>query len=250
MICPVFISEHAITFDAYNTMTQTLILASSSPRRRALIASLGIDFRVIKPDIDETQRPGEHPVDYVTRLARTKAAAAAGMIDSDGTVLAADTVVILAADTIGADTTSFNEHTNTGRGDILGKPEDEHAARLLLERLRGRAHTVCTAFCLRRVDSDAGAITESMRTTVHMRDYSDDEIAAYIASGDPFDKAGGYAIQHAGFRPVARIDGCYNNVVGLPLCAVKYALHRFGWRGLDSSGECDCPPFATGLETP
>src|SRR5690606_11694430 len=114
----------------------------------------------------------------------------------------ADTVVILAADTIGV----------TEGGEIQGKPADPVEARDMLRRLRGRDHVVCTALTLRSVEPGAlPTLTELTHTIVTMRDYSDAEIDAYIATGDPFDKAGGYAIQHDGFHPVERIDGSYSN---------------------------------------
>jgi septum formation protein len=116
----------------------------------------------------------------------------------------------------------------------------------MLRALRGRAHTVCTAFCITRTGSNSQTVTDAIFTTVHMRNYSDDEIEVYIASGDPFDKAGSYAIQHPGFRPVKSIEGCYSNVVGLPLCAVKRALHRIGWPGIIAAQGCDCTVFVVG----
>ncbi|MBE2272146.1 MAG: septum formation protein Maf [Anaerolinea sp.] len=197
----------------------TFILASGSPRRRELLASLGVRFTVIKSDIDETQHPGEPPLDYVRRLSIEKAHAVAANVfaaqPDAALILAADTVVILAADTMGI-----------LDGDILGKPTDADDARVMLERLRGRAHIVCTALTLLRCTQ--GAITKQItrltQTTVTMRHYSDAEIAAYIASGDPFDKAGSYAIQHEGFHPVERIDGSYTNVVGLPVETLRVLL--------------------------
>ncbi len=131
--------------------------------------------------------------------------------------------MILAADTLGV----------TEAGDILGKPVDAADARAMLRRLRGRDHVVCTALTLvttplLKLAGERTRITELTRTVVTMRDYSDAEIDAYIASGDPFDKAGGYAIQHEGFHPVERIDGSYSNVVGLPLETLKPMLERIG----------------------
>lgn len=191
-----------------------LILASSSPRRRDLISTLGIPFEIIKPDIDETQHPGENPFDYVRRLSIEKAQAVADQINGDAAILAADTIVLLAADTIGV----------AEDGELLGKPADADEARDMLQRLRARPHVVCTAFTLKQINGKT--ITQAIKTTVHMRNYSDAEIEAYIATGDPFDKAGSYAIQHEGFAPVERIEGDRNNVVGLPLDAVKAALEQ------------------------
>jgi septum formation protein len=219
-----------------------LILASSSPRRRALIASLGQPFDIVKPDIDEDIRRGETPLDYVSRLSREKAAAVLKHLSTTGQrkavevmVLAADTIV-LSADTIGVEQD----------GGLLGKPRDMDEAWDMLKRLRDQPHEVYTAFTLHGSGDEHPFWTERVRTLVIMRPYSDEEIAAYIATGDPFDKAGGYAIQHAGFHPVARIDGCYNNVVGLPLCRVKTALASVSWGGVTAPDGCDCEPFDLG----
>jgi septum formation protein len=193
------------------------ILASGSPRRRELLASLGITFEVVKPDIDETQHPAEAPYDYVHRLSREKATAVVAKIAAPAWVLAADTVVILAADTIGV-----------MEGEVLGKPGDADEARDMLRRLRGRDHVVCTGLTLLRLgDAPAEPDTRLTMTTVTMRDYSDAEIDAYIATGDPFDKAGSYAIQHEGFHPVARIDGSHTNVMGLPIETLREMLGDF-----------------------
>lgn len=220
-----------------------MILASSSPRRRELLASLGMTFTVYKPDIDETQRHGEAPLDYVRRLASEKAFAGGvgrllvgALPDTEDIVLAADTIVI----------------APDGQT-ILGKPADADEAAATLRLLRGKTHTVCTAIHLewfaRRMSGNVQMqdAHELVQTRVTMRDYSNAEIAAYIASGDPFDKAGGYAIQHAGFHPVAQIDGCYTNVVGLPLCAVKRCLEAFDVFNLvaPAQDDCDCgTPFS------
>lgn len=187
------------------------ILASSSPRRREIIGSMIEHFEIIKPEIDETQDINEAPHDYVKRLSQEKAQAVATQIHEDATILAADTVVILAADTIGIE----------ANGKILGKPLDADDARAMLKRLRNRPHQVCTAFTVLRGGYQH---TEMVCTTVHMRDYSDAEIDNYIDTGDPFDKAGSYAIQHEGFHPVREIEGSYSNVVGLPEDEVREAL--------------------------
>ncbi len=210
--------------------TMHLILASSSPRRRELLGSLGVPFSIHKPDIDETQAEGEAPLEYVYRLSRQKAAQVAARLGAVEPVLAADTIVILSADTMGIDE----------GGRVLGKPADADEARAMLRALRGRAHRVCTGLTLWQRGE---AVTELTQTTVVMRDYSDDEIEAYIATGDPFDKAGSYAIQHPLFRPVARIEGCYTNVVGLPVCRVRTLLAGAGFGGVQSTAACDCPPF-------
>lgn len=198
----------------------SIILASSSPRRRELLTQIlsphQLSFSIIKPDIDETQNPGESPLMYASRLSQEKAQAVAQQM-TEGTILAADTVVILAADTIGIEE----------NGEILGKPADADDARHILKRLRNRPHMVCTAFTLLSL-AFKQQHTEIVGTQVLMRDYTDAEIDAYIATGDPFDKAGSYAIQHPDFNPVARIDGSYSNVVGLPVEAVRAAMTDFG----------------------
>jgi septum formation protein len=186
------------------------ILASSSPRRRELLASLGIDFEIRKPDVDETQQPGESPETYVQRLSREKAAAVARQLEPPALVLAADTIVI-------------------HQGVILGKPIDDADARLILRQLRARTHRVCTAITLHRVANSTQPITRLDCTEVTMRAYTDDDIETYIASGDPFDKAGAYAIQHPDFAPVAHIEGSYSNVMGLPLELLQAALEEIGW---------------------
>jgi septum formation protein len=193
------------------------VLASGSPRRRDLLASLDIEFVVLKPDIDETQHDGEAPLDYVRRLSIEKAQAVAVRTATPAHVLAADTVVILAADTIGV-----------VDGQILGKPTDADDARIMLRLLRGRAHTVCTALTLLTANGDSAPslLTELTLTTVFMREYSDEEVEAYIATGDPFDKAGSYAIQHEGFHPVERLEGSYTNVVGLPVETLQEMLKQ------------------------
>ncbi len=198
-----------------------LILASSSPRRRRLLSQTGLDFDIIEPAIDESRREGEAPLDYARRLSREKAEAVAAALDaSPALILSADTIVALAT---GADGIAED-------GELLEKPRDAADAGRMLRALRARAHYVITAITLKRIGRPERVITRHACTTVTMRDYSDAEIAAYIDSGDPFDKAGAYAIQNEVFRPVARIDGSYSNVVGLPLGEVKAALRDIGYR--------------------
>ena len=173
-----------------------IILASNSPRRKQILASGGWVFKVIPAEIDEHNLPGETPAAYVLRLAREKAWAVAARTSLDAVIVAADTTVV-------------------DGNDILGKPADSIEAERMLRRLRGRAHQVLTAVAVwhaGNLESDLCA------TEVRMRAYPDDEMQAYIASGDPFDKAGAYAIQHSGFKPVENLHGCFSNVVGLPLC--------------------------------
>lgn len=197
-----------------------LILASSSPRRQQLLAELSLNFDIIKPRIDESRRADEPALDYVRRLSREKAGAvAAALADEPGLILSADTIVLLAAD-------AFADEAGA---ELLGKPVDAADARRMLIQLRARPHQVITAFTLQRKVPGPRVITRHERTIVRMRAYSDEEIERYIASGDPFDKAGGYAIQNEAFHPVARIEGSYSNVVGLPKAAVRAALRDMGY---------------------
>lgn len=189
-----------------------LILASNSPRRRALLALGGWAFEIAPAEVDETPLPGEPAADYVLRLAQSKAQAAAARQASARPAGA----LILAADTTVAD-----------EGLILGKPADAAEARQMLKRLRGRTHQVYTAIAVLRLGSPA-MLTDLCCTDVPMRTYSEAEMDVYIASGDPLDKAGAYAIQHPGFHPVEGLQGCYANVVGLPLCHLQRTLHKWG----------------------
>ncbi len=192
-----------------------LVLASHSPRRRQLLALGGWDFRVIAAPVDEGVIAGETPGDYVRRLAIDKAQAVANLLEmpeASTLVISADTAVIDRA----------GQHA-----DILGKPADEAEAEAMLRRLRGRVHQVYTAVVVLR-PSDGKMLSDVCITEVPMRNYSDGEILAYVASGDPLDKAGAYAIQHAGFRPVENLNGCYANVMGLPVCHLARLLPAFG----------------------
>jgi septum formation protein len=186
-------------------MPHRLILASRSPRRQELLQRLGVDFEVVTADIDETQRDGEPPTDLVQRLAREKAQAVA-MRRPGCAVLGADTIVVL-------------------ESEVLGKPADGGEAAAMLRRLRGRAHTVWSAVYACNGDRVAAALNQSQ---VWMRPYGDEEIAAYVASGDPLDKAGAYAIQHPEFAPVGRVSGCYSGVMGFPLGEVVQVLRAIG----------------------
>jgi MAF protein len=184
----------------------TLVLASNSPRRRQLLALTGWDFTVSVADVDETPLQNESPAAYVLRLAQTKARTVAQRSASGRFILAADTTVVLG-------------------NDILGKPTHPAEAIAMLARLRGRTHQVYTAIALLRRDDNL-LLSDLCITDVPMRPYTDEEIRAYVASGDPFDKAGAYAIQHPDFRPVARMEGCYAGVMGLPLCHVVRLMRR------------------------
>jgi septum formation protein len=185
-----------------------LVLASNSPRRKELLSLLGFPFRTMPGNIDETLSPGEQPVAYARRLAEEKARAVAEMVNPNRIVVAADTIVVDGCD-------------------ILGKPESPAEATQTLRRLRGRTHRVLTAISIFR-RSDNLLLSDGCETAVPMRLYSDEEIQAYVQTGDPFDKAGAYAIQHKDFHPVEQLDGCYANVVGLPLCHLARNLIKVG----------------------
>jgi len=190
-------------------MTPQFILASRSPRRRELLAHLGLPFRVVIPRVEEDAAPTARgrPEELAEALAKAKAEAVAGE-EKEGIVIAADTIVV------DGDT-------------ILGKPADGAAAAETLRRLRGRTHRVITGLALVHVGSGQ-RVASHVVTAVHMRHYTDAEIAAYVARREPLDKAGAYAIQDEQFRPVASYDGCYCNVVGLPLKALVILLRRAG----------------------
>jgi septum formation protein len=188
-----------------------LILASGSPRRRDLLAQLGIPFEVHEPRLDETGEPGEAPREQVLRLAKSKAARA-GKAFPGRTLLAADTLVAL--------------------GDrILGKPRSEDEARTFLRLLSGTTHLVHTAVCLLAGDASA---CRTVTTEVTFRPLGDREIDWYLGTGEPMGKAGAYAIQGCGGAFVASIQGSYSNVVGLPLVETTELLDEGGvalpWR--------------------
>jgi len=186
-------------------MTHALVLASNSPRRRQLLALTGWIFNLRPASIDESPLPGEHPGDYVLRLARGKAAASA----QEGSP-----AIYLGSDTTVADGM-----------EILGKPLDEEDAVRMLRQLRGKEHTVYTAIVLH--DTLSGqTVSELCTTRVPMRAYGDAEIDAYVRSGDPLDKAGAYAIQHPEFKPVDQFHGCFASVMGLPLCHLERSLRH------------------------
>jgi len=185
-----------------------LLLASQSPRRRELLTLLGLPFDVTVADVTEIPQAGEPPDALVVRLSQAKARAAT--VYPNTLVLACDTVVAL-------------------DGELLGKPRDADDAAATLRRLCGRSHAVYSAITL--LETATGrALTDTVETQVVMRPYTDAEIAAYVASGDPLDKAGAYAIQHTEFHPVSEIRGCYANVMGLPLCHLTHCLRAWAIR--------------------
>ncbi len=190
-----------------------IVLASASPRRAEILRNAGIPFEVLAAQVDETRRAGELRGDYVRRLALEKArtaAADANASDGDCLFVGADTVVV-AGD------------------EILGKPRSEEDARRMLRKLSGNVHEVHTGLAVvQRPRTAEGVVDEVTRVT--FAPLSDEEIESYIATGEPFDKAGAYGIQGIGGRYVTRIEGCYFNVMGLPLARLWALLHEFGWK--------------------
>jgi MAF protein len=166
-------------------------------------------FTVCVSDVDETRQAGESPAEYVVRLAEGKARSAAARAGDYQGIVAADTAVV-------------------DGSAVLGKPADALDAVQMLRRLRGRSHQVYSGLAVLRA-ADGLMLTDLCVTDVPMRAYTDTEIQHYVDSGDPFDKAGAYAIQHAGFQPVQRLGGCYASVMGMPLCHLLRLLARMGF---------------------
>ncbi len=189
-----------------------LVLASSSPRRKELLALGEWTFTIAPAEIDETPLLEEEPRQYVLRMAEGKARVVAARQPPGDLVVAADTIVVDAPN---------------GKEQILGKPVDAVEAVSMLRQLRDHQHVVYTAVAVMQI-SGGRLISDLCATRVPMRSYSDPEIDAYVATGDPLDKAGAYAIQHAEFNPVENLKGCYANVVGLPLCHLTRTLIKFG----------------------
>ena len=182
-----------------------LVLASASPRRAELLAAAGLAFDIAPAHIDEGHRPGELPEAYVARLAEDKAVAVRRQ-HPDAVVLGADTIVLV--------------------DDVaLGKPADRQDAERMLRLLSGRTHQVLTAVCLKGEGNSASHVEW---TTVRLATLGDDDIAWYVASGEPMGKAGAYAIQGLASRFVEEIQGSYTNVVGLPMAAVCRLLRTLG----------------------
>jgi septum formation protein len=199
-----------------------LILASSSPRRAEVLRNAGIDFEVRPADIDETRRPDESAGDYVQRLAleKARAVAEAAMGTEDSIVVGADTVVV-------------------NRAEILLKPESPDDARRMLRQLSGGVHEVHTGLAVIRMPQRTERVIEEV-TSVHFAQLSDAEIDAYIATGEPFDKAGAYGIQSLGGRYVTRVEGCYFNVMGMPLARLWATLKEFGWSANGPVVQANC----------
>lgn len=183
-----------------------LILASASPRRRALMGVLGLDFTVQVSDCDEQMDTQQPITQLVTGLALQKAQAVAAAVPEPAVVLGADTVVACGQQ-------------------VLGKPKDAADARRMLHMLSGRTHSVYTGFALVRT-ADGKTITDCEESRVTFKTLTDSEIDAYIAAGEPMDKAGAYSIQGTASSFVRRLDGDYNNVVGLPLYKLSKYLYQ------------------------
>ena len=206
---------------------QNIILASGSQRRREIIGALEAAVEIVPSGIYERpESPDEQAEEYVASIAAEKAGAVSANGHSGALVIGADTSVVL-------------------DDRVLGKPEDEAEAWAMLSALRGRSHRVVTGVTIKRDGVSASSVTGS---DVEMREYSEAEMEAYIESGEPFDKAGGYAIQDVGFAPVANFSGCYLNVVGFPLCEVRRLMSEVGvherlkpeWRAPERCPS-DCP---------
>lgn len=191
-------------------MKEHIILASASPRRRELLSSMGLEYRVVVSDADESavSAEGVPPDIYVQELALIKAAAAAKQVmkDRKAVIISADTIVV-----------------NDGK--ILGKPEDAQEAFDMLSSLSGHGHKVYTGCCVMRI-RDGKTICRSVATDVYFKELSEDKIWRYIATGEPADKAGAYGIQGLGGMLVERIDGDYQNVVGLSVSALADTLEK------------------------
>jgi septum formation protein len=187
-----------------------LILASASARRAQILRDAGLPFQIISSAIDEALMEGESPQDLVRRLAEQKAQLVAARAVGPAIVVGADTVVVL-------------------EGKILGKPRSAEEARAMLEQLSGRTHAVITGIALIRLPDEA-ARQEVETTEVTFAPMTAEEISGYVSTGEPFDKAGAYAIQGRGGRHVTRIEGDYFNVVGLPLGKLYRLLKELGWK--------------------
>lgn len=191
-----------------------LILASQSPRRQQLLQQMGLTFIVKVADIDETMDPSQPPESQVAEVSARKATAIAEISCEEDIIIAADTIVVV-------DDT------------ILGKPHSEEEAKAMLRRLSGRSHRVMTGVT---VQKGSEALRHTEITEIRFRELTDTEISAYVASGDPMDKAGSYGIQNAAAVFVSGLQGDYFNVMGLPLCALTRLLRRFGVAVLGEKG--------------
>ena len=186
-------------------VTMSIVLASKSPRRKELLGLLDLDFKVITADIDETINPSLPVNDEIARLSFEKASAVSKIAEKNSVIISADTVVV------------FNER-------VMGKPKDAADAEDMLCNLSGNTHSVITAVTVMNGDK---VLTKTVNTSVTFRKLSAGEIRDYIATGEPFDKAGGYGIQGRASKFVSRIDGDYFSVVGLPVCTLSEMLKNF-----------------------
>jgi len=184
-------------------LSQPFILASASPRRIDMLRGMGLHFEIVPSDIDESPTPHESPQHHVLRLSREKAQKV-GKAHPRGWVLGADTIVVIAEE-------------------ILGKPADRSEAEQMLRKLSGRAHEVYTGFTLFHGRSEKVS-SRTVKSAVFFRNIPDDEIAWYLSTPEPYDKAGAYAVQGMGAFFIKEIQGSYTNVMGLPLCEVVDAL--------------------------
>jgi len=211
------------------------ILASKSPRRKTLLRNLIDPFIVVNSDVEEREIPGEKPDEFVIRLAKEKALVGGAGASANFH----ENIYVLGADTIVVDGT-----------EILGKPLDQMDAARILEQLRGKTHQVFSGIALFNL-STGEVQTRLVCTNVIMREYTDDEIQDYIASGDPLDKAGAYGIQNRDFNPAPEFYGCFANVMGLPLCYLAVLMKEMGIEpDLEVADRCQdsidyqCPIFA------
>jgi septum formation protein len=202
-----------------------LVLASASPRRRELLSGLGLSFEVVASAVRETVPPDTPAIQVATDLALAKARDVVGGLGPDVVVLGADTLVVL-------------------DGRPFGKPASPAEARAMLAALRGRAHDVVTAVAVLETSAPRREVTEAVISRVVMRDYPAAELEAYVATPEPYDKAGAYAVQGGGGRLVARVEGCYTNVVGLPVRTTARLLRAFGLEPTEweDSGRGPCGP--------
>ena len=183
-----------------------IILASASPRRRQLLQGVGVAFEAIPSQIEEDEIPGEPPRDHVMRLSRAKAIAVGSTQVKDRWVLGADTIVCI-------------------DGELLGKPGSEKEAWGMLKKLSGREHKVVTGFFIYNPERKQ-SVGDAVESRVHVKELNDREIEGYIRTGEPFDKAGGYAVQGIGMFMVEKIVGSHTNVIGLPICEVVAVLRE------------------------
>ncbi|MGD0486228.1 MAG: nucleoside triphosphate pyrophosphatase [Syntrophorhabdales bacterium] len=184
-----------------------IVLASESTRRVDILRTLGISFSIMPPGIDEHRKPYESPKDYVLRIAYEKARKV-GDLFPDKWIIGADTVVV-------------------HKGKVLGKPKADEDAVAMLKRLRANWHKVFTGYCILNASKQI-VYQDVAETKVFIKDLTDDEIAKYVGTSEPFDKAGSYAVQGRGGYMVKEIKGSYSNVVGLPICEITEALLSLG----------------------